>query len=57
MPEEKRDAPLGLRIRPSLKAKLERLAEAEGRSLANYVERLLEAHVDDVAPRSKKPKS
>jgi hypothetical protein len=45
MTEEIRSAPLGLRVRPSLKAALERLAKEEGRTLANYVERVLEAHV------------
>jgi hypothetical protein len=43
---EARTAPLGLRIRPSLKAALSRLADDDGRTLANYVERVLEAHVE-----------
>jgi predicted HicB family RNase H-like nuclease len=42
---ETRSASVGLRIRPSLKAALERLARAEERTLNFYVERVLEAHV------------
>lgn len=52
---ETRSASLGLRIKPSLKAALEALAEAEGRSLANYIERLLEAHVVATRGKGKKP--
>jgi predicted HicB family RNase H-like nuclease len=44
--KELRTAPLGLRIRPSLKAALLRLAEADKRPLATYVELALEAHVE-----------
>jgi hypothetical protein len=42
----RRDAQIGFRIRSDLKAELERLAKADGRSLANYLERLLDAHVE-----------
>lgn len=42
---ETRSAPLGLRIRPSLKTTLEKLAKADKRSLASYIELALEAHV------------
>jgi hypothetical protein len=42
---EKRTAPLGLRIRPSLKADLEALAATEKRTTASYVELVLEGHV------------
>jgi predicted DNA-binding protein len=41
-----RDAQIGFRIRSELKVELERLAKADGRSLANYLERLLDAHVE-----------
>ena len=44
--EGRRDAQIGFRIRSDLKAELERLARADGRSLANYLERLLDAHVE-----------
>ena len=43
--EELRTAPLGLRIRPSLKAVLDALAAEARRPLANYIEMLLEDHV------------
>jgi hypothetical protein len=43
---ERRDAQIGFRVKSALKAELERLAKADGRSLANYLERLFEAHVD-----------
>jgi predicted HicB family RNase H-like nuclease len=42
----RRDAQIGFRIRSDLKAEIERLARADGRSLANYIERLLDAHVE-----------
>lgn len=43
---ETRSASVGLRIKPSLKAALERLARAEERTLNFYIERVLETHVD-----------
>ena len=43
---EKRTAPLGLRIRPSLKSALEKLAKDDKRTLAAYIEIVLEAHVE-----------
>jgi predicted transcriptional regulator len=42
----KKSAPLSIRITPTLKEALERLAEADKRSLASYVEIALQAHVD-----------
>lgn len=42
---ETRSASIGLRIRPSLKAALERFARTEERTLNFYIERVLEAHV------------
>ena len=44
--EELRTAPLGLRIRPSLKAALEARAKDARRPLANYIETVLEDHVE-----------
>jgi hypothetical protein len=45
-PEDfKRDAQIGFRINSGLKAELERLARADRRSLASYLEILLENHV------------
>ena len=43
---ETRTAPLGLRIKPSLKAALEELAYADHRTVASYIELVLEAHVE-----------
>jgi hypothetical protein len=40
-----RSATLVLRVRPELKAALERLAGNERRSISNYIEILLEEHV------------
>ena len=40
-----RSATLVLRVRPELKAALERLATNERRSISNYVEIILEEHV------------
>jgi hypothetical protein len=39
-------AALSIRIEPALKAALEQLAEADKRSLASYVEIVLQEHVD-----------
>jgi hypothetical protein len=53
-----RDAQIGFRVRAHLKAELERLANAEHRTLANYLEMLLEAHVAAAAKQqeAKRPK-
>jgi hypothetical protein len=45
MTTETRSAPVGLRIRPSLKAALQELAAADKRTVAAYVELVLEEHV------------
>jgi hypothetical protein len=52
-----RDAQIGFRVRSDLKAELERLARADHRTLANYLERLLEAHVAAHRQEGKKPKA
>jgi hypothetical protein len=49
-----RNAQLNLRVRPSLKAKLERLAKHDRRTLSAYVEKLLEDHVTEQARRRAK---
>ena len=54
--EETRTAPLGLRIKPSLKSALEQLAQAERRTLASYIEQVLEAHVENTVRRFAKKK-
>ena len=40
-----RSAQMNWRIRPALKAKLEKLAKKDRRTLSAYVEKLLEDHV------------
>jgi hypothetical protein len=40
-----RNAQLNLRVRPALKAKLEKLAKEDRRTLSAYFENLLEDHV------------
>jgi hypothetical protein len=51
-----RIAQLNLRVRPSLKAKLEKLAKQDRRTLSAYVEMLLEDHVTErERPRAKRP--
>jgi len=41
-----RSAAIGIRVEPELKEKLEQLAEKDGRTLANYIERILVQHVE-----------
>jgi predicted HicB family RNase H-like nuclease len=52
--KEQKTAVLSVRIKPSVKAMVARLADADGRSLANYVERLIEA-AEATAQKGKKP--
>jgi predicted DNA-binding protein len=40
-----RNAQLNLRVRPALKAKLEKLAKKDRRTLSAYVEKLLEDYI------------
>ena len=54
---ELRSVPLGLRIKPSLREDLDRLAEADRRTLASYIELVLEAHVEAKKQEGKKPKT
>jgi predicted DNA-binding protein len=42
-----RNAQLNLRVRPTLKAKLEKLAKEDRRTLSAYVEKFLEDHIED----------
>lgn len=41
-------APIAFRIDPDLKADLQRLADADDRSLSNYIERVLRQHLQTV---------
>lgn len=54
MVKEAKTSVLNVCIKPSVKAMVERQADAEGRSLANYVERLIEA-ADEASRKGKKP--
>lgn len=49
-----RIAQINLRVRPSLKAKLEKLAKQDRRTLSAYVEKLLEDHVTEQEHRRAK---
>lgn len=43
--------PLSFRLRPELKAALQKLADADRRSLTNYIEVLLGDHIGEKARR------
>ena len=49
-----RNAQLNLRVKPALKAKLQRLAKEDRRTLSAYVEKLLEDHVESASQVSVK---
>ena len=49
-----RIAQINLRVRPGLKAKLEKLAKQDRRTLSAYVEKLLEDHVTEQEHRRAK---
>ncbi len=53
-PKPQKSAALSQRIDPQLKADLEALARSDDRSLANYVQRVLQQHVQTA---KKKPKT
>lgn len=42
---------LQIRISPELKEQLQRLADADGRTVSNYVEQLIKAALDNKTPR------
>ena len=54
---ETRTAPVGLRFTPSLKEALMELAKADRRTLASYIELVLEAHVEAKKQDGKKLKA
>jgi hypothetical protein len=49
-----RTAQMNLRVRPGLKAKLEKLAKEDRRTVSAYVEKLLEDHVIEQERRREK---
>jgi predicted HicB family RNase H-like nuclease len=55
-----RSAHMNLRVRPALKAKLEKLAKEDRRTLSAYVEKLLEDYVKSVpqvGPEQDRPRA
>jgi hypothetical protein len=55
-----RNAQMNLRVRPVLKAKLEKLAKEDRRTLSAYVEKLLEDYVksiSQVGPEQDRPRA
>ena len=50
----KKTLPFSLRLDPELKARLQRLADADRRSLTNYVEIVLEDHVKALAKKERR---
>ena len=55
-----RSAQMNLRVRPVLKAKLEKLAKEDRRTLSAYVEKLLEDYVksaSQVGPEQDRPRA
>ena len=52
-----RNAQLNLRVRPALKAKLEKLAKEDRRTLSAYVEKLLEDYVDQLNVDQARPRA
>jgi predicted transcriptional regulator len=58
MRREKLSTSITFRIAPDLKARLEQMAEADGRSLSNYLAWLLERHAArHVVPSAKRTDS
>lgn len=49
----KKDASVNVRLTSELREKLQKLADADGRKLSNYIERLLVAHVEAIEPQKK----
>lgn len=50
----RKTVPLSHRLDPDLKEKLQRLADADRRSLTNYIEIVLEKHVSDLDRKTRK---
>lgn len=46
---------MSFRFKPELKAKLQRLADTDRRSVTNYVEVMLEKHVEEAEKGKRKP--
>jgi len=57
MTDTKPPSPTSLRLDPELKAALEKLAEADERSLSSYIARVLRDHVEKVTGKARKGRS
>ena len=53
MSKQPTDYPTSIRLTPELRAELIRLAEADGRSLTNYIANVLRLHVEQLKDKSK----
>jgi hypothetical protein len=51
----KKDASVNVRLTSELRAKLQDLADADGRTLSNYIERVLNAHAEAKLSSEKPP--
>jgi predicted transcriptional regulator len=49
----KKDASVNVRLTSDLRAKLQDLADADGRTLSNYIERVLNSHAEEKLPSEK----
>lgn len=49
----KKDTSVNVRLTSELRSRLQRLADADGRKLSNYIERVLAAHAEAVAGKDK----
>jgi hypothetical protein len=52
--EALRTGAISIRVTPSVKQELEQAAADDQRTLSQYVERLLVAHLSEIRPKSKK---
>ena len=51
----KKDTSVNVRSTSELRSRLPHLAEADGRTLSNYIERVLNAHTEAKLPSEKPP--
>ncbi len=51
----KKDTSVNVRLTSELRTKLQQFADADGRKLSNYIERILAAHVRAVGAEDRQP--
>jgi len=51
----KKDTSVNVRLTSELRAKLQRLADADERTLSAYIQRVLNAHAEEKLPSDKPP--